>query len=189
MRYRNALVIITVGATEAMISMFRINFYTRTVFWVLMLLPSAAKADSSGWLPQFKLSHALLKTSLHTQHFTPEPEHNNHQQLISLEVYNHENWLLGGARFKNSFDQDSVYVYGGKSWPFWQQGPHLEASAKLTAGILHGYRGEYRDKIPFNHYGVAPAALPSLGLRWHWLETDLIVFGTAGVMVTSGIQF
>ena len=156
---------------------------------VLGFLSSAAKADRLEWVPQPELSHILLQTSLYTHHFNSEPEHNNRQQLISLELHNHESWLAGGAHFKNSFSQNSVYLYGGKSWSFWSSGQYIEARAKLTAGILHGYRGEYRDKIPFNHLGVAPAVLPSIGLRWHHLETNLIIFGTAGMMVTGGVRF
>lgn len=159
---------------------------------VIVLLPLSAQANwlnSLDWPPKSELSHVLVQTSLYTRHFSPDPEHTNRQRLISLELHNHKDWLVGAARFKNSFDQDSVYFYAGKSWSFWEQGPHLEARAKLTAGALHGYRGEYRDKIPFNRFEIAPAILPSVGLRWHRLETDLIIFGTAGMMVTGGIRF
>ncbi len=61
--------------------------------------------------------------------------------------------------------------------------------AKLTGGLLRGYKGEYRDKIPLNHLEIAPAALPSIGVQWGRFESDLIIFGTAGMMITAGVRF
>ena len=34
---------------------------------------------------------------------------------------------------------------------------------KLTTGPLHGYSGEFRDNVPFNSSGVAPAIIPGVG--------------------------
>lgn len=140
------------------------------------------------WPPRLALDHVLVQTSLYTSHFSPDPDHTNHQWLIGLELHNPERWLTGFARFKNSFDQDSHYLYVGREFPFWQAGD-ATFRAKLTGGLLHGYRGEFRDKIPFNRYEVAPALLPTVGVRWQRLETDLIVFGAAGLMVTAGLRF
>jgi len=163
----------------------------------LMLLlgawPAAAKASDGWreqwhWPPAMELSHVLVQTSLYTRHFSPDPEHTDHQQLISINLHNPERWFIGFARFKNSFSQDSHYLYAGRELPIWASGD-IRVRAKLTAGALHGYRGEYRDKIPFNHYGVAPAILPKLGASWRRLETDLTVFGTAGLIITAGIRY
>ncbi|WP_242597161.1 hypothetical protein [Billgrantia sulfidoxydans] len=159
-------------------------------FATLVLLSSAAvAAPMPSWPPRLALDHALLQTSLFTRHFDPEPDHNDHQQLIGLELHNPQRWLLGGARFLNSFDQEAFYLYAGREFPLWAPRDDVTLRAKLTAGLLHGYRGEYRDNIPFNRHGTAPAALPSVGLRWGRFETDLIVFGTAGAMVIGGIRF
>lgn len=156
-----------------------------------LLLSATAVADSfyPSWPPKPELSHVLVQTSLYTTHFSPRDEHNNQQDLISIELHNPDRWLAGLAWFKNSYDQPTWYGYVGRKFPFWEPAENLSFRAKLTAGALHGYRGEYRDNIPFNRYGTAPAVLPSLGLRWERFEADLIVFGVAGAMVTGGIRF
>lgn len=160
-----------------------------------LLALSPAMAEESGgwrerlnWPPRMELDHVLVQTSLHTTHFNPRPEHNNNQRLIGVELHNPELWFAGFARFKNSFSQDTHYLYVGRELPMWESGD-TRVRAKLTAGALHGYRGEYRDKIPFNRYEIAPAILPTLGIRWKRVETDLMVFGTAGIMVTTGLYF
>lgn len=160
-----------------------------------LLAASPAPAETAGgwrerldWPPAMELSHVLVQTSLYTDHFSPDPDHTNNQQLMAVELHNPELWFTGFARFKNSFDQDSHYLYVGRELPIWESGD-TRVRAKLTAGALHGYRGEYRDKIPFNRYEVAPAILPTVGASWKRLEADLIVFGAAGLMVTAGWRF
>lgn len=155
-----------------------------------MLFTGTAQAEQSAiWPPKLELHHVLLQTSFYTSHFDPEPEHHNQQELISLELHNPQRWMVGGARFLNSFNQETFYLYAGREFPLWQPHEIVNVRAKLSAGLLHGYRGEYRDKIPLNHLGTAPAALPSIGVQWGRFETDLILFGTAGAMVTGGIRF
>lgn len=159
-----------------------------------LLSPSAWAEEASSWRehldwpPQLELDHVLVQTSLYTDHFSPDPNHTDNQQLIAIELHNPDLWFTGFARFKNSFDQDSHYLYVGRELTMWESGD-TRIRAKLTAGALHGYRGEYRDKIPFNRYEIAPAILPTLGMSWKRLEADLIVFGTAGLMVTAGVRF
>ncbi|MDR5890653.1 MULTISPECIES: hypothetical protein [Halomonas] len=150
--------------------------------------PAAAEAEPA-WPPAPTLDHVLVQTSLYTRHFSADPEHNNRQQLVSLELHNPQRWLAGTAWFKNSFDQPTWYWYAGREFPFWQPTERLTIRAKLTGGLLHGYQDEYRDKIPFNRFETAPVALPSVGARWGRFESDLIVFGTAGMMVTAGARF
>ncbi|WP_444679049.1 hypothetical protein [Halomonas sp. E19] len=83
----------------------------------------AAQAQPSGqaspsiWPPVLEVEHVLLQTSLYTRHFNPQPDHNNTQELISLELHNPQRWLVGGARFLNSFDQETVYLYAGREFP------------------------------------------------------------------------
>lgn len=155
-----------------------------------LLTATGVKAEpSSAWPPALELDHVLLQTSLFTRHFDPEPDHHNQQDLIGLELHNPQRWLAGAARFLNSFEQETFYLYAGREFPLWQPTADITVRAKVSAGLLHGYRGEYQDNIPFNRYGTAPAALPSVGLRWKRFETDLIVFGTAGAMVIGGIRF
>ena len=145
--------------------------------------------DAKPPAPSPRLSHVLLQTSLYTHHFSRDPEHTNNQQLMGLELHDTRRRLIGAARFKNSFNQASLYLYIGRELPLWSNNnADMTIRGKLTAGVLHGYRGEYRDKIPFNRFGIAPAILPSIGVRKDRFESDLIVFGTAGIMVTVGLR-
>ncbi|MFY0992335.1 hypothetical protein [Halomonas sp. C05BenzN] len=155
-----------------------------------LALAGPASADQqAAWPPVLELDHVLVQTSLYTRHHSPDPEHTNQQKLASVELHNQQRWLAGAAWFKNSFDQPTWYWYVGREFPFWQPAADVTFRAKLTAGALRGYRGEYRDKIPFNRHEIAPAALPSIGVQWGRFESDLILFGTAGLMVTAGIRF
>jgi phage major head subunit gpT-like protein len=61
---------------------------------------------------------------------------------------------------------------------------------KVTAGILYGYVGQYKDKVPLNHGGFSPAIIPSIGYRL--TERDSVqvkVLGTAGLMFSYGRSF
>lgn len=155
----------------------------------IWLSASASAFSISDWPPSLELDHTLVQTSLLTRHFDPQPEHNNQQNLIGLELHNPDRWLAGAAWFNNSYDQPTWYVYAGRELPLWQFSQEFHVRAKLTGGLLHGYKDEYRDKIPLNHLEVAPVLLPSIGVRWKRVESDLIVFGTAGMMVTAGVRF
>lgn len=155
----------------------------------LVLAAPAMAEEGSIWPPVLQLDHLLIQTSLYTKHFSSNPAHTNNQNLVSLELHNPQRWLAGTAWFKNSFDQPSWYWYVGREFPFWQPTEEVTVRAKLTGGLLKGYKGEYRDKIPFNQNEIAPALLPSVGVQWHRFESDLILFGTAGMMVTAGFRF
>ena len=147
----------------------------------------------------------LLQTSVWTKHYNPEPDHNNHQQLINLEYYFNDDvnffvnpqqiswrddirWMTGAATFKNSYDQQSTYLYGGGRYDY-ALGENTKAYAKLTAGLLYGYRGEYKDKIPLNDLGVAPVILPAFGVQHRRVNLEVVPFAAAGVMVNAGFYF
>lgn len=156
---------------------------------VFGLSASASAFSMPDWPPTFELDHTLVQTSLLTRHFDPQPEHNNQQNLIGIELHNPDRWLAGTGWFKNSYEQPTWYVYAGREFPLWQFAEGVNVRAKLTGGLLHGYKDEYRDKIPLNHLEVAPVLLPSIGMQWERFESDLIIFGTAGMMVTAGLRF
>ncbi|MES1264953.1 MAG: hypothetical protein ABUU24_04780, partial [Variovorax sp.] len=103
----------------------------------------------------------FLATSIYTKHFHYSPEHNDNQNLIEAEWNITGQWLAGVSLFDNSFAQSSQYVYGGYKFRPLESAQPLYL--KLTAGIVHGYRGQYQDKIPFNSSGFAPAIIPSIG--------------------------
>ncbi len=135
------------------------------------------------------LDHATVKfqTTLYTVHYNPSPDHDNHQNLIGIEVDRADNWLYGFGEFDNSFGQPTQYLYTG--WRFHLAGHNPEFYAKITAGLLHGYKGAYKNKIPFNGLGVAPVIIPSLGIRIDRFDAEVVILGTAGATFTLGVNF
>ncbi|WP_192036019.1 hypothetical protein [Halomonas sp. YLGW01] len=159
-----------------------------------LALLTALLAASPGQASDFwTYDHGLAQTSLWTTHYSTNEDgdeaYNDRQHLIGLELHNPTRWLAGTAWLKNSFDQPIWYFYAGREFPLWQPGQEFEVRAKLTAGALRGYDGENQDKIDYNSTGVAPAILPTLGARFGRLEGDLLLFGTAGAMLTAGVRF
>ncbi len=141
-----------------------------------------AHSGPDGW----KISGWSLQTSLYTRHFEPEPDHNNDQNLIGLELFINDNWMAGLAVFDNSYGQNSQFLYVGKTWqiggsPYW----HF----KLMGGLLHGYKEPYEDKIPFNGLGVAPAIVPALGFRYKWFILEANLAGLAAMTINAGVRF
>jgi hypothetical protein len=140
----------------------------------------------SGAGKPWKVKTWKLQTSLYTKHWDSDPEHVDDQDMIDVEAVFENNYLVGGAYFKNSFGQDSLFVYFGKDWSMFHSKYWY---VKLVGGLLYGYKDEYKDKIPLNGLGIAPAILPSLGFRYKWAFTELQIAGTAAITVTAGIQF
>ena len=126
-----------------------------------------------------------LETSLYTRHFHENPAHVDKQKLILAEWNITEQWLVGASFFDNSFGQPTEYVYGGWRYrPFEKLQPFY---VKVSAGLTHGYTGQYRDKIPFNHSGIAPIVIPSIGYCISRFCSELVLFGGAGMLVTLGV--
>jgi hypothetical protein len=74
----------------------------------------------------------------------------------------------------------------GKAWELGRSGSFYW---RLTGGLLHGYKDEYQDKIPFNGLGVAPILVPALGFR-HWrFFAEYHQAGLAAGMITVGFNF
>ena len=126
-----------------------------------------------------------LETSLFTHHFSYDAAHVDKQKLILGEWNITEQWLVGASVFDNSFGQSSQYVYGGwRNRPFEDVPPFY---VKVSAGLTHGYRGQYRDKIPLNGSGIAPVIVPSAGFCISRVCTELVLFGGAGFLLTLGV--
>ena len=126
----------------------------------------------------------FLATSVYTHHYNYDPAHNNTQNLILGEWNITEQWLAGAASLHNSFNQPTHYVYGGYRFrPLQNLQPFY---LKISAGIIHGYKDEYQDKIPFNSSGYAPVIIPTLGYCLNRVCSELVFFGAAGVMATLG---
>jgi hypothetical protein len=184
--------LVTLTALITLVVIFS-SFFTRTAWAGNIFMPG---------------DQLLIQTSAYSRHHDPQPYHNNTQELINFEwqapkdyrfawqsqsnavqrmpFLKEVSWVAGGASFINSFSQRSTYIYGGGRYDMLTLGD-TKLYTKVTAGLINGYRGDYRDKIPFNRYGTAPAILPVLGLQYQRVGVEVIPFGSAGVMVTIGV--
>jgi len=123
-------------------------------------------------------------------HYHYDANHVNTPWLTGLEWDPPGSWLgleYGAVYFRNSFAQPSVYAYAGKRWFAGSddQGAYL----KVTAGPLYGYRGQYQDKVPFNHDGLAIAAIPGIGYQYGKVDVQFVFLGTAALLLTFGYDF
>lgn len=118
-------------------------------------------------------------------HYYYDVNHTNIPWLTGLEWQPRGSSLdYGVAFFRNSFSQPSVYAYVGKRWFHRddEQGFYLE----LTGGPLYGYRGQYEDKVPYNQNGLALAIIPSIGYQYRAANVQIVILGSAALMLTLG---
>jgi hypothetical protein len=77
---------------------------------MLLMIQAAAmlrgRTTDKGWYTDQRLH----------QHYSPDPDHNNNQDLIGIERNQASGWVFGGATFRNSFRQRSNYAYVGKRY-------------------------------------------------------------------------
>lgn len=126
----------------------------------------------------------MIQAGPYVYHRSYSPDHNNWPLLIGAEWGDPDRVALGGAAFRNSFYQPCFYLYGAKRWfvPSVADNVYL----KLSGGPLYGYRGQYEDKIPFNHAGFGLAVLPAVGYQRGQTNFQAVLLGTAAVIFTVG---
>ncbi len=149
----------------------------------------AEKNPGSQWLGKLKslnVEETYVYTSLYTTHYDPEPDHVNDQNMLGFENGLGGVRLWGLAIFDNSFGQESQYLYLGQKWRAFESDQWYY---KLTAGLLHGYKEPYDDKIPLNDLGVAPAIVPALGYRNKSFFAEFSQLGLAAGLITVGVAF
>jgi len=118
--------------------------------------------------------------SPYTVHFFPDAEH---KPVVAIGLTRHlqDRWLAGGTVFSNSFGQPSAYVYVGQRYlaPFGWEKWYLQ----WTAGLLYGYVGEYKNKVPYDYQGFAPGFVPSIGYQFtEKIYGELDLLGNAALM-------
>lgn len=155
------------------------NFFRFVVLAFLWLSPCIGHTEGN-W---YDYDHIYIQGGTYT-HYSSSPDHDGPNLLASLEFVKANNWLTGLALFDNSFGQFSQYLYIGKQWDY--EGRFAGFHTKLTGGFIHGYRGEYQDKIAFNSTGIAPAIIPSIGYKKGSYGADVILLGVAGIVFTVG---
>jgi hypothetical protein len=134
----------------------------------------------------YDFDHLYIQAGTYV-HFHQDEEHSGSRIFASLEAIRSDDWLYGLALFNNSFNQFSQYLYGGKNWNF--QGKMEGLHARITAGLIHGYKGKYKDKIQYNDSGIAPALIPGIGYKKGRYGADMYLLGKAGVLFTAGMDF
>ena len=124
--------------------------------------------------------------SPYTMHFSFDSEH---KPVVALGVQREEpaGIVWGGAIFDNSFGQPSAYVFGGKRLYDWS--PWKPLYGEVTAGLLYGYTGQYRNKVPLNYKGFSPGVVAGIG--WQFTPTiagQINLLGTSAVMLQFSID-
>jgi hypothetical protein len=130
--------------------------------------------------------HWRLMASAYTLHYSRDPAHRP-VRMIGLERQHTDGFVWGGTYFTNSFGQPSTYLYGGERLNDWSKYPQLYA--QWTAGLLYGYKGEYKEKVPLNHDGFSPGVVLSLG--WQFTpaySAQLNVLGNSALMFQVSVD-
>ncbi|HRI17093.1 MAG TPA: ABC transporter ATP-binding protein [Burkholderiaceae bacterium] len=138
--------------------------------------PAPPVAQESSALEGLELS-----LSPFTYHFHPSDEHEYVYQIGLLKRLK-DNWIVGAAYFSNSFGQPSGYVYVGQRYENFTDFERWYL--QWNVGVLYGYVGEYKDKVPFNYKGFSPGFVPSIGYKF----TDKI-YGELDLLGNSALMF
>lgn len=103
--------------------------------------------------------------------------------LLGAEKMLDERYFAGVAFFSNSFGQPTEYVYAGAKFRPLDDLPKF--FAKVSAGVIHGYKSPYDKKIPINtSSGWGLGVIPSIGWDFNdQFAAQLNVLGSAGVML------
>jgi hypothetical protein len=157
--------------------------HTAALAALLCAGPALAINLCPGWndpLPEGGARYEVF-ASPHTHHWSHDPEH---RPVFALAINRHlpEDRFCGLSLFRNSFGQPSAYLYAGKRWsqPFadWPR-----VYAQVSAGVIYGYVGRYRDKVPGNIAGFSPAIVPAIGYRLSdRAGVEMQILGTAALM-------
>lgn len=119
-------------------------------------------------------------------HFSNSDNYRGASWLLGVEVVKPNDHVYGMALFNNSFGQFSQYFFYGKVFRYKDTNFH----GKITAGLIHGYKGEHRDNLYFNEQlGVAPVLVPGIGYQKNRWGIDLYLLATQGLLLGMGYQF
>ena len=138
-------------------------------------------SDKQAWGER---SHWRIAVSPSAPHIRYSAEH-EYVWAVGLERQRADDWLAGGSFFSNSFGQPSGYVYLGRRYPnLWDVEPLF---FQWSAGLLYGYVGKYKSKVPLNVAGFSPGALVTLGWQFNpqW-SLAVHALGDAGLMFQIG---
>jgi len=157
--------------------------------------PAGAKGWSAcpGWdqIPSTREAPAYrVFASPYTYHWSEENA-SDHRSVYAVSVSRvlPDDRFCGLSLFRNSFGQPSAYAFTGWYWPQPLRA-YPAVYATLSAGIIYGYVGEFKDKVPLNVGGFSPVAIPTVGYRLSdRLALEVQILGTAAVMFGTTWQF
>lgn len=156
----------------------------RTMFLIVLIIIFTAFPLTAA-----ELENYFLQTSFHTYHYSEKDYQNNQQQLLGFERHYSNNQLNGISFFKNTYDQNTIYIYGGRNYSLTKLGK-TEITAKFTYGIVHGYDDEDGKYDTWMHdMETFPAFVFAVGLRRKPYRLDIIPFADAGIIITAGVEF
>lgn len=120
--------------------------------------------------------------SPYTHHWTASEEHKS-VKAVSLSRLLPDTRFCGFSLFTNSFGQPSAYAFTGKYWPNpIDSMPNVYFS--LSGGIMYGYVGRFKNKVPLNVGGFSPVIIPAVGYRLNARTAiEMQILGTAAVML------
>ena len=160
---------------------------------VLAAVSPAAWAESMvcpgmGSEPSLDSPSLEIFASPYTYHWTASEEHRP-VGAISMSRLLPNDRFCGVSLFRNSFGQPSAYAFTGwRATNLWPAVP--EVYGTVTAGIVYGYVGKYKDKVPLNVGGFSPVVIPALGYRLSpKVAVELQILGTAAVMFGTTVRF
>lgn len=146
-----------------------------------VLSAGPARADLAEVLEYDGPGHWRVIGSPLTLHWNPNPDH-KYVWAVAVERQRANGWLYGASYFSNSFGQDSGYGYVGKRYQELWDRPQLYF--QWTAGLLYGYKGLYKNKVPLNYKAFSPGAVLSIGWQFDpQLSFQINAVGTAGLML------
>jgi hypothetical protein len=97
--------------------------------------------------------------------------------------------FCGFSLFSNSFGQPSAYAFTGWGWPNLFQS-HPRVYGTVSAGIVYGYVGKYKNKVPLNLGGFSPVIIPALGYRFSpKAAVEVQILWTAALMFGATWRF
>jgi len=157
----------------------------------IALLAQSSSSLAFSWTDGFNLAqkegdrYSLIFSPL-THHFNHSDEH-EHVWMVGGFRERSDGGITGAVFFNNSFGQPSTYIYPfGKIYRGLFSQPKLYA--KVTAGLLYGYVGQYKNKVPYNKNGFSPGFVPALGWQHEGgYQSQINLLGTAGIMLQFSI--
>lgn len=129
----------------------------------------------------------MLAFGPYVAHRENSRDHNQWPRLIGVEYESASHWLVGAAAFRNSYYQNAAYVYAGNRWFLDSINENLYA--KISAGLVYGYKDPYEDRLPVNSNGYGLAIAPALGYQFGRANAQIVLLGTAAVTFTFGYDF